>query len=79
MTENTKNTEKMLQFRPSVLAACFKDQQGQELIGEAHLEGLVMQKCSGRDLYYSNAFMVATGKTSDKVTEKYYRIQVLQN
>ncbi len=75
MTENTKNTEKMLQFRPSVLAACFKDQQGQELIGEAHLEGLVMQKCSGRELFYSNAFMVATGKTSDIVTEKYYRIQ----
>ncbi len=32
-------------------------------------EGLIMHKCSGRDICHSNAFMVVTGKKTDFVTE----------
>lgn len=68
-------SRKGLKFRPTILVDCFKDQQGEELIDEAHMEGLVMQKCSGRDIYCSNSFMVATKRKSSVITEKYYRIQ----
>lgn len=70
-----KENGKGMQFRPSVLVECFEEQLGEGLIDEAHMEGLVMQKCSGQDIYCSNAFMVATNKTTDVVTEKYHRIQ----
>lgn len=66
---------KNLKFRPTVLVASSLDQCGENLLDEAHMEGLVMQKCIKRDINYSNAFMVATKKESEDVTEKYYKIQ----
>lgn len=64
-----------LSFRPTVLVATSDKQQGESLIDVAHIEGLIMQKCSGRNIYYCNAFMVCTGKESGNVSEKYYKIQ----
>ena len=64
-----------LSFRPTVLVAIPDEQQGEGLIDAAHMEGLIMQKCSGQNLYYCNAIMVRTGKESGDVSEKYYKIQ----
>ena len=71
---NEKN-KRELKFRPKVLVASSPEQRGEDLIDEAHMEGLVMQKCSGHNINHSNAFMVATMKDSEIVTEKYYKIQ----
>lgn len=71
---NEKN-KRELEFRPKVLVASSPEQRGEDLIDEAHMEGLVMQKCSGHNINHSNAFMVATMKDSEIVTEKYYKIQ----
>ena len=71
---NEKN-KRELKFRPKVLVTSSPEQRGEDLIDEAHMEGLVMQKCSGHNIYHSNAFMVATMKDSEIVTEKYYKIQ----
>ncbi len=65
---------KGMSFRPRVLVS-LSDEGRDGLIDETHMEGLIMHKCSGRDIYHSNAFMVVTGKESDSVTEKYYKIQ----
>lgn len=67
--------KRKLEFRPKVLVASLPEQEGEDLIDEAHMEGLVMQKCSGHNINYSNAFMVATMKDSERVIEKYYKIQ----
>ncbi len=65
---------KGMSFRPRVLVS-LSDEGRDGLIDEIHMEGLIMHKCSGRDICHSNAFMVVTGKKSDSVTEKYYKIQ----
>lgn len=72
-TNNTENHGSMV-FRPIVLTAV-PEEMGKALMDEAHMEGLVMQKCSQQDIRYSNAFMVATMKDSSEPTEKYYKIQ----
>lgn len=73
--KNYEDNKKELKFRPTVLVSDCSDQCGEDLLDEMHMEGLVMQKCSARDINYSNAFMVATMKESDDVTKKYYKIQ----
>lgn len=70
-----EENKRKLKFRPKVLVASSPEQEGEDLIDEAHMEGLVMQKCSGHNINYANTFMVATMKDSEKVTEKYYKIQ----
>lgn len=72
---NTDNIKTNLKFRPTVLVASPLEQRGEDLLDAAHMEGLVMQECSKRNINYSNAFMVATMKESKDVTEKYYKIQ----
>lgn len=71
---NTKEDNKGMLFRPIVLVS-EPNEMRKALMDEAHMEGLIMQKCSGRDIYYSNAFMVSTGKMSDDPVIKYYKIQ----
>lgn len=75
MTEKDRNDEWMsMMLRPTVLVAGINEMET-ALIDEAHMEGLVMQKCSAQDIRYSNAFMVATMKESEEPTDKYYKIQ----
>lgn len=75
MTEKIQNDEQIsIMLRPTVLVASKKEMET-ALLDEAHMEGLVMQKCSEQDIRYSNAFMVATMKESEEPTEKYYKIQ----
>lgn len=75
MTEKNRNNEqKSMEFRPIVLVAGANEMET-ALVDEAHMEGLVMQKCSAQDIRYSNAFMVATMKVSEEPTDKYYKIQ----
>ncbi len=59
---------KGMSFRHRVLVS-LSDGGRNGLIDETHMEGLIMHKCSGRDICHSNAFMVVTGKKSDSVTE----------
>lgn len=75
MTEKKRNDERMsMMLKPTVLVAGVNEMET-ALIDEAHMEGLVMQKCSAQDIRYSNAFMVATMKESEEPTDKYYKIQ----
>lgn len=75
MTEKNRNDEWIsMMLRPTVLVAGINEMET-ALIDEAHMEGLVMQKCSAQDIRYSNAFMVATMKESEEPTDKYYKIQ----
>lgn len=66
--------KKDLLFRPEVLVAG-QSEIGKALMGEVHMEGLIMRKCSEQDIYYSNAFMVITKKASEDPVTKYYKIQ----
>ncbi|MCM1230986.1 MAG: ATP-binding protein [Ruminococcus flavefaciens] len=66
--------KKELLFRPEVLVA-EQTEIEKALMDEVHMEGLIMRRCSEQDIYYSNAFMVATGKISDDPVAKYYKIQ----
>lgn len=75
MTEKGQTNEwKSMTFRPTVLVADVNEMET-ALMDEAHMEGLVMQKCSAQDIRYSNAFMVATMKESENPTIKYHKIQ----
>ena len=75
MTEKKRNDEGIsMTLMPTVLVASVNEMET-ALMDEAHMEGLVMQKCSAQDIRYSNAFMVATGKKSEDPTDNYYKIQ----
>ncbi len=75
MEEKFRNDERInMMLRPAVLVSS-DNKTETALMDEAHMEGLVMQKCSAQDIRYSNAFMVATLKESEEPTDKYYKIQ----